>query len=900
MTNNDIQNAKNITIGNNPSIFSDSVGITDPNDYYRFTLAEDSDFDLSLTELADRANVQLLDSSGAVLVNPDNYTTDDVNINVQLLAGTYYIRVHPSYSNDNTNYNLSVAATPVIDAGNTFEDARDITIGNNPSTFTDWVGPTDPNDYYRFTLAEDSDFNLSLTELADRADVELLDSSGAILVNPDNYTTDDVNINVELLAGTYYIRVHPSYSNDNTDYNLTVEATPVIDAGDPPNPSNTPKILYVDELRRDLSKGFVINGLEQGDKLGRSVAVEDINGDGKPELIIGAWVLRTVTPEEATDNDFPIILNGSYYIYTLTSGYVLYGQEDGFSVPVDLASLDSSQGFVVKGKVEGFYFTDEAGTSLAVWDADNDGLPDIAFGAPEANTADSFDVGRVYVVKGTQNGFPANVELRQLDGNDGFRITGMGARANFGFDVNNAGDINGDGSEDLIIGAPSLDSAYLIFGGQEFSEELDVKDLDGVTNGFRIVGNQGDETGFSVAGAGDVNGDGRDDLLILSKSSRNVQIIFGDSDPFASSLHLDQLNGRNGFTILNNELPKEVAMVGDVNGDGLDDLALTGIRGTFLIYGQQGGFPATLNLENLDPRDGLKFQDIGGSVAGGDVNNDGISDLIIGDTWKEVDGKNYAGIAAVIFGSPTGLTNDISKLDGSNGFIIAGSESFNQLGTVVKTGDVDGDGIEDVIVSAEDGPNGYSSGQVVVVYGQSSENPASNTFTIDVNGTAISKPLESYGDASVNNGNSVPQDTPEGQVTYNDNGNEVQLENNTRKSLDITGYTVTENTRLSFQFRSEDEAEIQGIGFDNDDDLFNDLNTIFQLYGTQTFANQAFNDYLGLNDPQAVDGWKDYSISLGQYFTGEYDRLVFVNDNDTIDNLGGEAQFRNIVLSEVA
>ncbi|MDJ0509298.1 MAG: Ig-like domain-containing protein [Crocosphaera sp.] len=177
--------------------------------------------------------------------------------------------------------------------------------------------------------------------------------------------------------------------------------------------------------------------------------------------------------------------------------------------------------------------------------------------------------------------------------------------------------------------------------------------------------------------------------------------------------------------------------------------------------------------------------------------------------------------------------------------------------------------------------------------------PITNQLKVTIDGTAISQPLESYGDASVNNSNSVPQDTPEGVVTYNDNGNEVQLENNTWKSLDITGYTVTENTRLSFQFRSQDEAEIQGIGLDNDDDLFNDRNTIFQLYGTQTFANQAFNDYEGLNDPQAVEGWKDYSISLGQYFTGEYDRLVFVNDNDTVDNLGGEAQFRNIVLSEV-
>ena len=142
------------------------------------------------------------------------------------------------------------------------------------------------------------------------------------------------------------------------------------------------------------------------------------------------------------------------------------------------------------------------------------------------------------------------------------------------------------------------------------------------------------------------------------------------------------------------------------------------------------------------------------------------------------------------------------------------------------------------------------------------------------------------------------QDKDEAIVTYPDNGNQVKLENNGWKKLDITGYTVTENTRLSFQFRSSEEAEIQGIGLDNDDDLNNNTNTLFQLYGTQTYTNQAFNDYEGLNHHQATDGWKDYSISLGN-FTGYYDRLVFFNDQDGNNNLGGEAQFRNIVLSEV-
>ena len=73
----------------------------------------------------------------------------------------------------------------------------------------------------------------------------------------------------------------------------------------------------------------------------------------------------------------------------------------------------------------------------------------------------------------------------------------------------------------------------------------------------------------------------------------------------------------------------------------------------------------------------------------------------------------------------------------------------------------------------------------------------------------------------------------------------------------IPVYVSSEDVLKSLLFRSEDEAEIQGIGLDNDDDLFNDRNTVFQLYGTQTFGNQAFNDYQGLNDAQAVDGWKD-------------------------------------------
>ncbi|MGK7941603.1 MAG: hypothetical protein AB4062_15925, partial [Crocosphaera sp.] len=98
---------------------------------------------------------------------------------------------------------------------------------------------------------------------------------------------------------------------------------------------------------------------------------------------------------------------------------------------------------------------------------------------------------------------------------------------------------------------------------------------------------------------------------------------------------------------------------------------------------------------------------------------------------------------------------------------------------------------------------------------------------------------------------------------------------------------------ITFEFRSDAQGEIQGIGLDNNDNLFDNTNTFFQLYGTQTFANQTFNNYSG-------EGWQQYSIQVGELLGGNktFDRLVFMNDDDA--NLGSSSQFRNLVISEMA
>jgi hypothetical protein len=217
---NTLATARDITIGATPTSYSDFVGSTDSNDYYRFSLGTTSDFSLNLTGLSDDADVSLLDSNGSEITSSTNGSNDSESITRQLSAGTYFVRVYP-YSGS-TNYNLSLAAVP-DNAGNTLATARDITIGATPTSYSDFVGSTDSNDYYRFSLGTTSDFSLNLTGLSADADVSLLDSNGSVITSSTNGNNSSESIARQLSAGTYFVRVYP-YSG-STNYNLTLSAT---------------------------------------------------------------------------------------------------------------------------------------------------------------------------------------------------------------------------------------------------------------------------------------------------------------------------------------------------------------------------------------------------------------------------------------------------------------------------------------------------------------------------------------------------------------------------------------------------------------------------------------------------------------------------------------------------
>ena len=121
----------------------------------------------------------------------------------------------------------------------------------------------------------------------------------------------------------------------------------------------------------------------------------------------------------------------------------------------------------------------------------------------------------------------------------------------------------------------------------------------------------------------------------------------------------------------------------------------------------------------------------------------------------------------------------------------------------------------------------------------------------------------------------------------------MEIEGNAWKSIDIGNYDITADTVLEFEFNSNSEGEIHGIGFDNDNDNSNSQQQIFQLFGVQQWGNQAFNNY------QTSDDWKSYSIRVGDYFTGNIDRIAFVSDDDR-NSPTNISQFRNISLMDQA
>jgi hypothetical protein len=399
-------------------------------------------------------------------------------------------------------------------------------------------------------------------------------------------------------------------------------------------------------------------------------------------------------------------------------------------------------------------------SSVAVGDVNGDGVDDMILGASDPIGK----AGGAYVIYGTEEGEPTKVTLAadgEIPASQGFRIVApSGSELLAGRAVAEPGDVNGDGYDDVIVGANGIahnyGGAFVVYGGpHDGTVDLTEAGLP-ESVGFMLKAPRAvDNAGLSLAGGEDVNGDGVDDLVIGDSgydpndpaapyNTGAAFVVYGqDGERPTVELGSVTANGE-GFAIVGAEeggYLEAVGMAGDVNGDGVGDV-IVGATGTYrsgtfvgyaaVVYGAASrGGDVVLSRAGLDPAVGFMLESSGAgdgtgtSVAGtGDVDADGYGDVVIGAPWSGTPGS-----AEVVYGGATHGTVTLAPTGplGAAGFVVHGPTEGSlqaETGTSVAGGaDVNGDGIDDTVIGAPSA--GYATsgggvsglGEAAVVYG---------------------------------------------------------------------------------------------------------------------------------------------------------------------------------------
>jgi hypothetical protein len=525
------------------------------------------------------------------------------------------------------------------------------------------------------------------------ADVGLLanDSPGVAVVAES--ITSERGAAVELGADGSFTYAPPDaafFGDDHFDYSIGEASARV-------RVSLQPGVVRGLGAASEVGNGFVIEGPPVGgggpNALGNDAAsAGDIDADGLDDIVVSAA--------------------------GLAAAYVVFGKAS--SAPVQLSTLAAGTGFVVNGGAapDGLYSSSLSGAG----DLNGDGFDDLVFGIPGTGGA----AGVVSVIFGGEAlRSLASITLGDPLPVPGAVISHSSASSAFGAAVSSAGDVNADGFDDLLIGAPgdfTGGSAFVLFGRADLAT-LTVGDLSLQGAGFEISGDADSiDLGHSVAGGGDVDGDGLADILLGAPSANGNlgegYVVFGKLDATLVSIGNIEA-GLGGFLL---QAPAccgragdPVSMVDDVDGDGLSDLLLGHVQANrfFVAHGRSETAAVPLESAGFQVQGDAIGEAMGFSLGGGgDVNGDGRGDVLVGGSF-EISPEEQGG-AYLVFGKAGSDPVAIATLEvGQNGGV-----AFFGIGSatsVAHAGDLDRDGLGDVLIGAPSANGG--AGRVYALFG---------------------------------------------------------------------------------------------------------------------------------------------------------------------------------------